>query len=88
MEEPDCVRGDDPEDKYFYLYLLTNPDTTQIGIYNITKKQMAFDFRYSIESVHSLMDSEEETDTYIDIACEDLDETSMCHDAIRGENKK
>ncbi|MEH7333136.1 DnaD domain protein [Neobacillus drentensis] len=45
-----------PEDKYFYLYLLTNPHTTQIGIYKITKKQMAFDLGYSIESVHSLME--------------------------------
>jgi hypothetical protein len=45
-----------PEDRYFYLYLLTNPNTTQIGIYQITKKQMAFDLGYSIESVHSLMD--------------------------------
>jgi hypothetical protein len=45
-----------PEDKYFYLYLLTNPNTTQIGIYQITKKQMAFDLGYSIESVHSIMD--------------------------------
>ncbi|WHY65028.1 DnaD domain protein [Neobacillus sp. SuZ13] len=45
-----------PEDKYFYLYLLTNPHTTQIGIYKITKKQMAFDLGYSIEAVHSLMD--------------------------------
>jgi DnaD/phage-associated family protein len=45
-----------PEDKYFYLYLLTNPNTTQIGIYQITKKQMAFDLGYSIESVHVLME--------------------------------
>ncbi|TWD92210.1 DnaD domain protein [Neobacillus bataviensis] len=45
-----------PEDKYFYLYLLTNPNTTQIGIYKITKKQMSFDLGYSIESVHSLME--------------------------------
>ncbi|MEH7415781.1 DnaD domain protein [Neobacillus drentensis] len=45
-----------PEDKYFYLYLLTNPSTTQIGIYKITKKQMAFDLGYSIESVNSLME--------------------------------
>jgi hypothetical protein len=27
-----------PADKYFYLYLLTNPNITQIGIYRITKK--------------------------------------------------
>jgi hypothetical protein len=45
-----------PEDKYFYLYLFTNPHTTQIGIYRITKKQMTFDLGYSIESVHSLME--------------------------------
>lgn len=45
-----------PEDKYFYLYLLTNPATTQIGIYKITKKQIAFDMGYSIESVHSLVE--------------------------------
>jgi len=45
-----------PEDKYSYLYLLANPQTTQIGIYRLTKKQMAFDLGYSIESVHSLMD--------------------------------
>ncbi|WP_419956494.1 DnaD domain-containing protein [Neobacillus niacini] len=45
-----------PEDRYFYLYLLTNSRTTQIGIYKITKKQMAFDMGYSIESVQSLME--------------------------------
>jgi hypothetical protein len=44
------------EDKYFYLYLLTNPYTTQIGIYKITKKQMAFDMGYSIENIGSLME--------------------------------
>ncbi|CRK80339.1 conserved phage C-terminal domain-containing protein [Neobacillus massiliamazoniensis] len=45
-----------PEDKYFYLYLLTNPNTTQIGVYQITKKQMAFDLGYSSESINSLLD--------------------------------
>lgn len=45
-----------PEDKYFYLYLLTNPQTTQIGIYKITRKQMALDLGYSLESVQALMD--------------------------------
>jgi len=45
-----------PEDRYFYLYLLTNPNTTQIGIYKITQKQMAFDLGYSLEGVHSLME--------------------------------
>lgn len=45
-----------PEDKLFYLYLLTNPNTTQIGIYAISKKQMAFDLGYSIETIQNLLD--------------------------------
>ncbi|WP_394512552.1 DnaD domain-containing protein [Priestia aryabhattai] len=44
-----------PEDKFFYLYLLTNPNTKQIGVYTITKKQMAFDMGYSIETINSLI---------------------------------
>lgn len=32
-----------PDDKFFYLYLMTNPKSSMIGIYTITKKQMAFD---------------------------------------------
>lgn len=45
-----------PEDKYFFLYLLTNPNSTQTGIYEITKKQMAFDIGYSRESINALLD--------------------------------
>lgn len=45
-----------PEDKFFFIYLLTNPSTTQIGIYQITKKQMSFELGYSIETINSLMD--------------------------------
>lgn len=45
-----------PEDKFFFVYLLTNPSTTQIGIYQITKKQMSFELGYSIETINSLME--------------------------------
>jgi DnaD/phage-associated family protein len=45
-----------PEDKLFYLYLLTNANTTQIGIYKITKGQMSFDLGFSKEVVNSLME--------------------------------
>ncbi|CAF1755445.1 hypothetical protein NRS6092_02916 [Bacillus subtilis] len=55
-QDPKVLEEMTPEDRYFYLYLLTNPFTTQIGIYSITKKQMAFDIGYSIESINSLMD--------------------------------
>jgi hypothetical protein len=45
-----------PEEKYFHLYLLTNPSTTKIGIYPITKRQIAFDLDCPLETVHSLME--------------------------------
>lgn len=54
--DPKVIEEMTPEDKYFFLYLLTNPNTTQIGIYQITKKQMAFDMGYSMETVNALLD--------------------------------
>ncbi|KAB8126929.1 DnaD domain protein [Gracilibacillus oryzae] len=54
--DPRVVEEFTPEDKFFYLYLLTNSKTTQIGIYQITKKQIAFDMGYSMETVHALVD--------------------------------
>jgi len=54
-QDPKVLEEMTPEDKYFYLYLLTNPNTTQIGVYQITKKQMAFDLGYSVESINSLL---------------------------------
>ena len=45
-----------PEDKLFFLYLMTNPHTTQLGIYAINKRVMAFELGYSIESVQVLLD--------------------------------
>ncbi|BBN99187.1 hypothetical protein [Sporolactobacillus terrae] len=54
--DPRVMEEMTPEDRYFYLYLLTNPLTTQCGIYSITKKQMAFDIGHSMESINSLVD--------------------------------
>ena len=45
-----------PEDKYFMLYLLTNPFTTQLGIYEISIKQVAFQLGYSVDAVKVLLD--------------------------------
>lgn len=45
-----------PEDRYFYLYLLTNPFSTQLGIYEVSIKQAAFQLGYSIDSVKVLLD--------------------------------
>ena len=45
-----------PEDRYFMLYLLTNPQTSQLGIYELNRKRAAFEMGYSIEAVVSLLD--------------------------------
>jgi DnaD/phage-associated family protein len=54
--DPKVMEEMTPEDKLFYLYILTNVSTTNCGIYMITKKQMAFDMGYSVETVNCLMD--------------------------------
>lgn len=44
-----------PEDKYFMLYLLTNPHTTQIGCYEITKRTISFETGYTTETIENLL---------------------------------
>jgi hypothetical protein len=45
----------DNDQKIFYLYLMTNEKTKQCGVYEITKKQIAFDLGYSIDKVSKLL---------------------------------
>ena len=45
-----------PEDKYFMLYLLTNPFSKQLGIYEISIKQAAFQMGYSVDAFRVLLD--------------------------------
>ena len=45
-----------PEDKYFFLYLMTNPHTTLTGCYEISNKVMARETGYNEETVKRLMD--------------------------------
>jgi len=44
-----------PEDKYFWLYLLTNPDTTQLGIYPFVIKTAAHRLGYTSDTVRVLL---------------------------------
>ncbi|TXC82206.1 hypothetical protein FS935_21145 [Metabacillus litoralis] len=44
------------QEKYFYLYLLTNRHVNRIGIYRISRKLMACQSGYSVEDVTSLME--------------------------------
>jgi len=45
-----------PEDKYFMLYLLTNPFSKQLGIYEISIKQASFQMGYSEDAFKVLLD--------------------------------
>ena len=45
-----------PEDRYFYLYLLTNPHTNLCGCYEISMKQMANEMGYDAKKVIKLIE--------------------------------
>jgi hypothetical protein len=45
-----------PEDKYFMLYLLSNPFSKQLGIYEINTRQAAFQMGYSEDAFRVLLD--------------------------------
>lgn len=45
-----------PEDKYFYLYLFTNPHTNLCGCYEISVKQAVSETGYSRETIENLIE--------------------------------
>ena len=49
-----------PEDKYFYLYLMTNPHTSLCGCYEISMKQMERETGYNADTVNRLLQRMEE----------------------------
>ena len=44
-----------PEDKYFYLYLLTNPHTNLCGCYEISTKQITRETGYNEDTVRRIL---------------------------------
>ena len=44
-----------PEEKYFYIYLMTNTKTTQCGIYELPKPIVCLETGYSLEIVDKLL---------------------------------
>ena len=44
------------EDKYFFLYILTNIHTNLCGCYEISIKQMSIEMGYSIEQIKNILD--------------------------------
>lgn len=45
-----------PEDKYFYLYLLTNPQTNVCGCYEVGMKQMERQTGYNADTIKRLLE--------------------------------
>jgi len=45
-----------PEEKYFYLYLMTNSKTKQCGCYELPKRIMEFETGYNRETIDKLLD--------------------------------
>lgn len=44
-----------PEEKYFYLYLMTNPKTTQCGVYELPMRVMEMETGYNRETIQKLL---------------------------------
>ncbi len=44
-----------PEEKYFYIYLMTNSKTSQCGVYQIPKKVMELETGYNRETIDKLL---------------------------------
>ena len=54
--DPGVVQNFSPEDKYFFMYLLTNEHTTLCGTLNIGTKMMANETGYSEETIKALIE--------------------------------
>lgn len=55
-KDPEVCEQFTPEDKYFYIYLFTNPHTRQCGIYEISTKHMVIETGYGEEKIEELID--------------------------------
>ena len=49
-----------PEEKYFYLYLMTNPKTSASGVYELPIKLMVFETGYNSDTIKKLLRKFEE----------------------------
>ena len=54
-----------PEDRYFYLYLLTNPHTNLLGCYQLSFRQMVNETGYNRDSIEKLIKRMEENHNVI-----------------------
>lgn len=45
-----------PEQKFFFLYLLTNERTKQCGIYETTPRQISYDTGYNVDTINKMIE--------------------------------
>lgn len=53
--DPKVIDDFTPEDRYFYLYLLTNPHTNLCGCYELSLKQASDETGYNRESIEKII---------------------------------
>lgn len=86
-EDEKIVNDFSPEDKYFYLYLITNPHTSQLGVYKLVPKTAAFELGYSKEAVMVLLErfeSKYDMIRYNKETCEVAIKNYLRHSVVKG----
>lgn len=86
-EDDKVIDNFTPEDKYFMLYLLTNPHTKQIGIYPLNVRQAAFETGYNVDSISHLLNRFENIHKIIkrsDITSEIAIKNYLCYSIVKG----
>lgn len=60
-DDPKVLDDFTPEEKYFFLYTMTNPHTNLLGCYEISKKQISDETGYTKEVIEKLLDRMQNT---------------------------
>lgn len=76
-----------PEDKYFFLYLLTNPRSSMLGVYKLVPKLAAFEMGYSVDAVNTLIErfeTKHQVIRYNRETCEVAIKNYLKHSIVKG----
>ncbi|MBR1456206.1 MAG: hypothetical protein IJ594_03475, partial [Oscillospiraceae bacterium] len=68
--DTDVVDEFTPEDKYFYLYLLTSPHGNVSGCYEVSLRQISLEMGYSVDTIERLLKRFAEVHKVIDYSKE------------------
>ena len=54
--DPKVLELMDSHDRLYWIYILSNTNVTQIGVYTLTKSQMCFELGFSMDTLNNIMD--------------------------------